>query len=214
MFEEGLLMRIAMILVAASLWLCACEPAEVTRGREHYDTLCALCHGLDGEGYLSPMANALTNQDFLATASDEFLKVAIEQGRPETKMGAYGKEYLGPLDEEGVADLIAFLRSYQEVEVEMDESWTPDRDGGELALGLELYEQNCSYCHGDVGQGDAGLSLNNRTFLSTASDDFLRYAIARGRRGTSMGAYDTTMSAKDIASLVLAIRSFGNETGD
>ena len=75
--------------------------------------------------------------------------------------------------------------------VELDESWTPDQDGGELALGLELYEQNCSYCHGDVGQGDAGLSLNNRTFLSTASDDFLRYAIARGRRGTSMGAYDT-----------------------
>ena len=96
----------------------------------------------------------------------------------------------------------------------MDDSWTSEQGGAELALGLELYELHCSFCHGDVGQGDSALSLNNPTFLSTASDDFLRYAIARGRRGTAMGAYDTTLSAKDIASLVLAIRSFGNETGE
>ena len=207
-------MRSAIILVGLPLWLSACEPAEVTRGREHYETLCALCHGVDGEGYLSPKANALSNQDFLASASDAFLKVAIEQGRPETKMGAYGVEYLGPLDEQGVADLIAFLRSYQEVEVEMDDSWSAAENGADLTLGLELYRQNCSFCHGDVGQADSALSLNNPTFLRTARDDFLRYAIARGRRGTAMGAYDTTLSAKDIASLVLAIRSFGNETGE
>jgi len=194
--------------------LTACEPAEVTRGREHYENLCALCHGLDGEGYLSPKANAVTNQDFLATATDDFLKVAIERGRPETKMGAYGEEWLGPLDAQGVTDLIAFLRSYQEVEVEMDETWTPTRDDGELALGLDLYAQHCSFCHGDVGQSDSALSLNNPTFLDTASDDFLRYAIAKGRRGTAMGGYDTTLSAKDIASLVLAIRSFGEQTGE
>ena len=196
------------------LGLSACEPAEVTRGREHYETLCALCHGVDGEGYLSPKANALSNQDFLASSSDEFLKVAIERGRPETKMGAYGVEWLGPLDEMGVADLIAFLRSYQEIEVEMDPNWTAAQDGGELSTGLELYELHCSFCHGDVGQSDSALSLNNPVFLETASDDFLRYAIARGRRGTAMGAYDTTLSAKDIASLVLAIRSFGEQTGE
>ena len=73
--EEGLSMKIAIILVTISLWLCACEPAEVTRGREHYETLCALCHGLEGEGYLSPKANALSNQDFLASSTDEFLKI-------------------------------------------------------------------------------------------------------------------------------------------
>ena len=207
-------MKCAGTLIFLSLWLCACEPAEVTRGREHYENLCGLCHGEEGEGYLSPKANALTNRDFIATASDEFLAIAIEQGRPETKMSAYGTQWLGPLDTQGVADLISFLRSYQEDEISLDDTWTPARDGGELASGLELYELHCSFCHGVSAEGDAALSLNNPTFLSSASDDFLRYAIARGRRGTVMGAYDTSLSAKEIADLVLAIRSFGEATGE
>lgn len=207
-------MKIVLIIVSLALLLCACEPAEVTRGREHYENLCSLCHGDQGQGYISPKANALTNQDFIATASDEFLTIAIEQGRPETKMGAYGEQWLGPLDAQGVSDLIAFMRSYQEVDIELDQSWTAADDGAELGSGLELYERHCSFCHGDTGQGDAALSLNNRTFLSSASDDFLRYAIARGRRGTAMGAYDVSLSAKEIADLVLAIRSFGETTGE
>ncbi|MBT6179081.1 MAG: c-type cytochrome [Deltaproteobacteria bacterium] len=207
-------MKTVWTTVFLALWICACEPAEVTRGREHYENLCALCHGDEGEGYVSPKANALTNQDFIATASDEFLKVAIEQGRPETKMGAYGVDWLGPLDAEGVSDLIAFLRSYQEVDIEIDADWTASDDGAELAPGLELYASQCAFCHGATGEGDVALSLNNRTFLSSVSDDFLRYAIARGRRGTAMGAYDGSLSAKEIADLVLAIRSFAETTGE
>ena len=207
-------MKLIWTAVSFALLLCACEPAEVTRGREHYENLCALCHGDEGQGYDSPKANALSNQDFIATASDEFLKVAIEQGRPETKMGAYGVDWLGPLDTEGVSDLVAFLRSYQEVDIEIDENWKAEDEGAELESGLELYAQQCAFCHGDAAQGDSALSLNNRTFLSSVSDDFLRYAIARGRRGTAMGAYDVSLSAKEIADLVLAIRSFGDTTGE
>ena len=128
-------------------------------------------------------------------------------------MGAYGEEWLGPLDAQGVTDLIAFLRSYQEVEVEMDETWTPARDDGELALGLDSTLSIAPFAMVMLAERFS-LSLNNPTFLDTASDDFLRYAVAKGRRGTAMGGYDTTLSSKDIASLVLAIRSFGEQTGE
>ena len=110
--------------------------------------------------------------------------------------------------------MIAFLRSYQQEDIQLDESWTASAQGAELSSGLELYEGYCSSCHGDTGQGGTALSLSNRTFLSSVSDDFLRYAIARGRRGTAMGSYDSSLSAKEIADLVLAIRSFGETPGE
>jgi len=50
----------------------------------------------------------------------------------------------------------------------------------------------CGPCHGPEGRGyaaDHAPSLVNPTFLESASNDFLRRAIASGRPGTSMGAY-------------------------
>lgn len=207
-------MRYLWVVVAVASFISGCEPAEVTRGREHYDRLCALCHGDFGEGYVSAKANALSNPDFLASVSDAFLTTAIEQGRPGTKMGAYGEAWLGPLDETGVADLIAYLRTYQVETVTLDADWNAVDAGGDLANGLELYRVQCSYCHGDTAQGDAALSLNNRTFLETATDDYLRYAIALGRRGTVMGQYDASLTAQEITDLVVAIRSFGAQSGE
>src|SRR5882672_6593472 len=61
-----------------------------------------------------------------------------------------------------------------------------------LERGRRVYGQFCATCHGATGNGyaaDNAPSLRSSTFLATASDEFLRDGIARGRPGTAMGAY-------------------------
>ena len=89
------------------------EPIELSRepvtgdvavGAEIYANTCAVCHGADGEGVSAP---ALGNSMFLATATDEFLKYAIKEGRDGTPMIAF-KDSL--IDDE-INGLTAFLRT-------------------------------------------------------------------------------------------------------
>ena len=79
---------------------------DVNRGQETFTRECARCHGARGTGglYLN-----LANPQLLATASNGFLRHAIQNGRPGTPMLA-----LGPtLGENAVEDILATLRSWQ-----------------------------------------------------------------------------------------------------
>ena len=181
------------------------DAEAIARGEVAYGLYCALCHGDSGEGYVSPKANAVTNEDFLISSSDAFLEVALKRGRPGTKMSAFGREYLGPLSDRDVTDIIAFFRSFQTGELlQLDESWVAI---GEVDTGAALYAAQCAFCHGEDLTGASALSLNNTVFLETASDAFLRYAIEAGRRGAGMPAFGSAFSDQDIADLIVYIRS-------
>ena len=192
--------------VLCVLLLAACgEPEEVTRGREVYGTYCALCHGANGEGYDSPRANALTNEDFLVSATDAFLTAGIEQGRSDTKMSAFGEVYGGPLSDRKVSDLIAFFRYEQAGDSVRLSGGTIS---GDALAGASIYAEDCALCHGESGEGDTALSLSNPVFLATASDGFIEYAIRHGRRGTAMQGYSGHLSDQDIDNLVAFIRGW------
>lgn len=75
------------------------------RGSALYGTHCAACHGPRGEGKTGP---SLSSPYFLISAGDPFLTYAIKYGRPETPM----KPFAGELNEQQVADIVAFLRSW------------------------------------------------------------------------------------------------------
>src|SRR5882724_7130462 len=60
------------------------------------------------------------------------------------------------------------------------------------AAGPELYARMCAVCHGDAGEGyraDQAPRLAQPELLASASDDFLREAIASGRAGSTMSAW-------------------------
>ncbi len=62
----------------------------------------------------------------------------------------------------------------------------------EAAKGQQLFLKYCALCHGKNAEGyaaDNAPSLVSRTFRETASTEFLRTSIARGRPGTAMAAY-------------------------
>lgn len=79
-------------------------PGDVNLGAKIYANNCASCHGTNGEGITAP---ALGNSMLLATATDEFLKYAIKEGRDGTPMIGF-KDSLSTAEIDGVT---AFLRS-------------------------------------------------------------------------------------------------------
>ena len=68
---------------------------------------------------------------------------------------------------------------------------TADADPSKLQ-GAALYQTFCSQCHGADAKGykaDNAPSLVNKTFLESATDDFIARSIFAGRPGTSMAGY-------------------------
>lgn len=159
----------------------------VPHGAETYTGVCVGCHGAKGEGLVG---SALSNPEFLRSASDGYLAATIVLGRDETEMRAMASGLHGivELDATDVANVVAFVRSW---ELESPISGIPDRyvTGADPANGEGLYAAFCGGCHG--GQGKAGWApeLNNREFLAAATDGFLQATIARGRSGTAMRSF-------------------------
>ena len=178
---------------------------DAVRGAPRYDEFCGFCHGYEGEGYLADSANALSNQAFLATATDEFIRTAIVEGRPGTPMSPWGVSNAGPLDEQDVADIVAYVRQWQTEPTQAVHDLTVE---GTPMRGRAAYGAFCKSCHGDEGEGASFMSLNNPWFLETASDGFIRAAIADGRPGTAMPGYSQQVSPQTIDDLVVLIRSW------
>lgn len=183
------------------------DPARVERtGEALYRRYCSLCHGRDAEGYAADNAPSLRTEEWLRTASDEFITTAIADGRPGTPMSAWSRRAGGPLRDAQIAAILAHLRSRQrspqtsvdEVEVE-----------GDAAAGRLVYVQHCARCHGARGEGVDAIALANPGLLATASDGFLQYAIAHGRTGTRMPAFRDELAPEQINDAVAFIRSLG-----
>jgi cytochrome c oxidase cbb3-type subunit III len=79
--------------------------------------------------------------------------------------------------------------------------------------GGQLYAKLCALCHAADGRGyaaDNAPSLRNPTFLATASDDFLRAGIERGRPGTAMAGYGRRVGGplghEDVGAIMAFLR--------
>ncbi len=179
------------------------------RGREVYATYCALCHGATGEGYVADNAPALANTDFLAAASDTYLRRAIEGGRPGTPMSAWASTAGGPLSPEQIDDLLAFLRSWA-TEPPIDLASVTVH--GRREMGANVYASRCAVCHGASGEGVTAPALSNPAFLATASQGFVRFTIEHGRRNTPMSGYGEQLDSASIDDLVAFVLSFAPHT--
>lgn len=178
-----------------------------SEGQPLYEQFCGFCHGDSGQGYLADNANALSNPNFLATATDEFMRIAIIEGRPGTPMSPWGVANEGPLDDLQVNHIVAYIRSWQTAENPSLDIHDVQADGAAMR-GQAAYNAFCSSCHGDVGQGVSAMSLNNPWFHASVSDGFIRHAIEEGRPGTPMPGYAGQVSPQTIDDLVILIRSW------
>lgn len=174
--------------------------------KDMYVTYCALCHGDNREGYAADNAPSLRSQSLLATGqSSNIIKYAIQYGRPNTAMAGYALEQGGPLDMIEVELLLKWLSESSGVEEPLKLSREPVK--GDVELGSKIYTSTCATCHGTNGEGITAPALGNPMLLATASDHFLRYAIAEGRDGTPMVAYKDSLSDDEIDAVTAFLRS-------
>lgn len=197
------------LLFSASTQLGAAEWHELddkamARGAAMYEQYCALCHGEHREGYRADHAPSLRSESLLSTAFPEMLFNTIGWGRANTAMDGYSQEMGGPLSDDDILLLTAWLRRVAGVEP-IDLPDTPIR--GDTALGARIYLERCADCHGETGQGVTAPSLGDQALLAFASDHYLRYAIMKGRDGTPMKAFADELSDTEVDAVVSYLRS-------
>jgi cytochrome c oxidase cbb3-type subunit 3/ubiquinol-cytochrome c reductase cytochrome c subunit len=178
-------------------------PQAAADGAALYGKYCQVCHGAALQGYGADNAPSLRSSTFLATASDGFLRAAIEHGRAGTAMAGYARQDGGPLDAPDVAALIVYIRSGTPAPKPLPRK----PSSGSAAKGAELYAADCQRCHGTVEQRANAVHLANPMFLASASDAFLRVAVTQGRPGTAMDPWGGKLSPAEIEDVVAYLRS-------
>lgn len=172
------------------------HPSDPKIGKMHFDANCLACHqpgGLGKPGF----APSIRNSDFLALASDEFIRKTVKQGRLGTAMLPRPD-----LSEKVMGDIIAYLRSVPSIHatnIKVDDS---KKVAGDSKQGYQKFQAYCMSCHGDKGtgyvSGGAGPAIGLAGFLSVASDDYIYQTVKLGRIGTAMKPF---IGAKGLANL-------------
>jgi cytochrome c oxidase cbb3-type subunit 3 len=188
-----------------------CSPSFATpverRGAELYARMCSVCHGAWGEGYRADQAPAVGHADFLATASDEFLRAAIADGRAGTTMSAWSTARGGPLTRVDMDAIILYL--YSLAGRDRRQRVLDERpSNGDVARGEATYTKSCVACHGARGTGGPYIAIGGAQLLSTAGNGFLREAIRAGRTHTAMAAFGSSLGDRGIDDLVAMLRSW------
>lgn len=174
------------------------DAAQIARGKASF-AMCVGCHGPEGEGQIG-VGPRLHSANYLALAPNDLLTRTITEGRTGTNMVAFG----AILQEQGVADVVAFLRSWQSTAgTELDESPLT----GDVATGEEVYRRICATCHGRNGAGyselGSGTGVGRATFLDMASNGFLRGVIRDGKDNTPMRPFaaDSPVAVANLTDL-------------
>jgi cytochrome c oxidase cbb3-type subunit 3 len=178
------------------------EVAE-SAGQAIFKKNCTLCHGDNGEG--SDGRPALNDKQLLDTTADDTIFSIISSGVPNTEMPAWNQAHGGPLTDEDVHNVVAFLRAWQPT--------APDLSGfipiGDLTKGKRLYSTICSVCHGDEGQGANQIpALNDPVQLNQFDDTWYRDAITKGLPTKGMPTWGTVLSPQQVSDLIAVIDSW------
>lgn len=186
-----------------------------THGQHVYANACTACHMKDGKGKPG-LAPSIRNRDFLALASDHFIKDTIRDGRPGTSMPPHPQ--LSERDLDGVVTWLRAIDPKNPVAWDRKETY---RARGQASRGEPLFMQYCSSCHGRKGEGYAsggsGPGIGLKGFLQAANDGYIYQTIKHGRVGTAMMPFDGArglahLDQQQIDDIIVYLRnSMGNK---
>jgi cbb3-type cytochrome c oxidase subunit III len=182
-------------------------------GEVQFTVNCAPCHQAGGVGKVG-FAPSIRNRDFLALASDEFIRNTVRSGRPGT-----GMLPRPDLPEQTLLDILAYLRALpvvNPVEVAVD---TSRKITGDAKLGETQFGIFCAACHGPTGEGygvgGSGPAIGYPGFLAAASDDYILQTLKHGRIGTPMKSFIgatglANLEEQEAFSIIAYLRSMEN----
>ncbi len=208
-FLTGIVLALA-ILASFQLYILR-EPSRITQDAAHdkqtavsegqalFTRNCTACHGSNGEGDIGP---ALNDKTFLDTTANNTIFSVISSGVPGTEMPAWNQSHGGPLTDENIRQLVAFLRSWQPDAIERRSQPKP----GDPNNGGQIYASVCAICHGANGKGsDRAPALNDPDKLKQFDDTWYQNTISQGRPAQGMPTWGTVLSPQQIADLLAYI---------
>jgi mono/diheme cytochrome c family protein len=198
--------------------LSAAEGTSIEVGQELYAQNCSTCHGEFGEGGPNPSRAGdiifpISTEEYLKTRDDFTLRSIIAQGQPNFGMSPFGSAFGGPLDDEDVDAIVAFIRAWEaNPPVELPPEIVVSVETVSLDA-PEIYAQLCAQCHGPNGEGGIGPSFQNPQFQATRTDTQLLNSINLGHEATAMIGWGDILSLDQIQQLVALIREFRSSPG-
>ena len=97
---------------APPLLLEGAAPGDAQRGEGAYKTFCSSCHGPDGNG---GKAGSIVNPQYLAMATDQYLRTTVIVGRPDLNVPDWRGYVSGrPMTAQEVSDVVAWIASHRE----------------------------------------------------------------------------------------------------
>lgn len=206
---SGLSMLASSQLIAKTVYEKESPPRELTAEQArvaaaNYQKYCVLCHGAERQGHVNDHAPSLRSKSLFESGVPHSILRPLSYGRQGTAMGGYLDEVGGPMTLDEVWDLTYWLFWQSGAErVKLSENPVL----GDAAKGEQVYQQNCSSCHGKNGEGISAPALGNQSALAHNKDEFIRYAIENGREGTPMVAFADVLSQTDINNVTAFLRS-------
>jgi cytochrome c oxidase cbb3-type subunit 3 len=186
---------------------------DAENGRELFGEYCAVCHGYDGQGRVG----ATLTGWFAGIDPEAFVGSTVSDGIAGT-MPAFARSKGGPLTDEEIDDIAAYILSWQE-RVEPAPTPTavpvtpiPQVVGviGDPTAGAQVFARECQLCHGERGQGGIGASLSGPIAASQPAA-FIRQVVNNGVTGSPMPAFAGVLTADQIEDTVAFILSWGHE---
>jgi mono/diheme cytochrome c family protein len=86
------------------------QAALVRSGKQLWGLNCASCHGERGQGVTAP---ALNSKQFLTAISDDQMHRIVAAGITGTAMPSWWDEFGGPLTDQQIAAIVAYVRSWE-----------------------------------------------------------------------------------------------------
>jgi len=165
---------------------------------------CIACHGADGLG--TAIAPALNDPIVREKTAEELTRTAT-LGSPGTLMAGWQNV----LTADEIAALVTLVQRWDEVPAGILPAPNVPIPVTEesLALGSQLFSQNCSRCHGPEGQGtQRAPALNVKSFLTDTSDLAIQQIVTQGVPGTAMPAWGDRMTESEIQAIVGFVRQW------
>lgn len=180
------------------------KDVAIAAGKDLFTKNCATCHGVDGEGEDAP---ALNNKQFLSTTDDGTIFSITSSGVPNTQMPAWNQSHGGPLTDEDINNVVAYIRSWQPTAPDITVTVKP----GDASKGMVIFSSTCFICHGQDGKGtDRAPALNDPARLRQFDDAFYRDTIMNGRPSKGMPTWGTVLSPEQVNDLIALIDQWRN----
>ena len=187
-------------------------------GAQLFAQNCSGCHGQFGEGGPNPSRPGdiilpISSADFLKTRDDVTLRSIISQGQPDFGMSPFGSANGGPLSDDEIDAIVAFVRSWQaNPPVVVPTEAVVATPVPAPLNGAQIYADVCSRCHGLNGGGGIGTALSDPEFQAAYDDKTLFAMISQGRIASPMIGWGKILSPDQINQLVQYIRTLGSAT--